>query len=245
VRTAFVLGFFDKVYVELREEFAAQLDNRQVVWVGLERYDPRKPFNVREFAGAFNRTVADGSTDEILIVLADMVPWATAAVEGMVASHVGLARTIRVKKFRDARSAGLIAELIRELGLDATPTDIEVVSEASLIAFLKGHRILCVRGNHQPGFDVIFRRASFADECFKNHCAERVYDVEKNSNLIRDLRDSAAHYGCVLYAWHGLRTAPKELKTKYPKGRFFEDSTPSRVLIAFRRAVTGRADGAR
>lgn len=242
MRTVFVLGFFEKVHADLRQQFAAELESGQLVWIGLDRYDPKKAFNVRHFSDLFNRTIAGSPAAEVLVVLADLGTWATGAVDGIVSGQVGRG-TVRLEKFRDARSAQPVIDLIRDFRMEDTRSEVLVVSESSLRAFLGGRRILCVRGSHQPAFDTVFSRALFEDECFLNHCSERVYDVEKNSNLIKDIKDAAANYGCVLYAWHRLRTAPKEVKAKYPKGRFFEDSTPSRVVSAFRRAITGESLG--
>lgn len=235
MRTAFVLGFFKTVDAELRGEFGEHFDVGGVVSIPNERFDPRQAFDVKSFAQRFNRTMIDGTQDEVLIVIADLVPWATAAVEGLACQQIG--RTIQIRKLRDARSSRPVAELLRDF---IRPLIGEIVAEHTVRAYANGGRILCVRGNHQAPFQDVFERHGFDAPCFETHCTERVYDVGKNSNLIRDLRDGARNFGCVLYAWHGLRTAPHEVKAKYPKGRFFEDSTTSRVVQAFKRSLITR-----
>jgi hypothetical protein len=229
-----VVGFFKTTDDDLRREFSAQFDVGGVVSIPNERFNPKQAFDVKSFAQRFNNTLADGTQDEILIVVADLVPWATAAVERLAGQVVG--RAVGITKLRDARSSEPVAVILRGF---VQPMTAGLVEEQAIRAFVDGRRILCVRGSHQAPFADVFERQQFDQVCFDTHCTERTYDPEKNSNLIRDLKDAAVNFGCVLYAWHGLRTAPHEVKAKYPKGRFFEDSTTSRVVQAFKRSVTG------
>lgn len=232
MRTAFVIGFFDTVKSELLQQFANEFERGAIVWIGLDRVNPKKGFNFNTFHDLFRRSVTDGTEDELLLVLGDTVPWLTAAIEQVIATVTG--RTVHVQKFRDLRTAEPIVQRVRDFQ-PAVPE--QRVSELMLASFLGGQKMLCVRGSHQPGYDVALSRESFEEVCFANHCDELVVDVEKNSNLVRELKRAASRFGCVLYAWHGLRTAPPDVKAKYQKGRFFEDSTTSRVVRLLARTL--------
>jgi hypothetical protein len=61
MKLAIVLGFFDPVYARLRQEYAGRLDDRSIIWVGVQK--PHGDGNLRQFKETIFDRLARGAKE--------------------------------------------------------------------------------------------------------------------------------------------------------------------------------------
>lgn len=239
MKTVFVVGFFDPVKRALENACPEYLQNRSVVWIRQvaprKQDDPWKPAaaNFNEFSGRFFERISAGS-DSILILLVvpDEHPWvvqsAKAIIERATNEH-GV--QCDLKTFQHASDQSGVLDAISEFKLQAPPR----LSQGKVAEKTGGRKVLCVSMQGRTSILDSLKRAGFPEETISACFDETRIVGSKNSNLMEHLISSSKTYGCLLYAWDGLRTSTADVKGSF--GKCYEAPTAAKVVDLFKRWI--------
>lgn len=234
MKVAFVVGFFSPVEKALSVEFKKELDSRVLVFLG--KPSPHQPFNFHAFKSHFFQAASLNDPDPILVIAADMrgLDWVRNSLEGIVGSGRSRGREVQLLFFADAQDADPVVDALHEFQLSGVPED-RVVSESMLMAYTKGQKIVCVRGQNQSSFEDALRRANFQFGRFEDHFLE--IDLAYGPNVGETVTGYSKRHACLIYAWGELRYLQPATKRKWADPH--EGKTPASAVARFKQAVLG------
>lgn len=239
MKTVFVVGFFDPVKKALENTCPEYLQNQSVVWI--RQVAPRrqngswKPgaANFNEFSGRFFERISAGS-DPILVLLVvpDDHTWVVQSAEAIIeraTNEFGV--QCHLKTFQHASDQSGVLDAISEFKLQAPPQ----LSYGKVAEKIGGRRVLCVSMEGRTSILDSLKRAGFPEETISACFDETRILGGKNSNLMEYLISSSKKYGCLLYAWDGLRTSTADVKGSF--GKCYEAPTAAKVVHLFKRWI--------